>query len=740
MSHDIQLSNTNVPLQPALTPPQVLAPTGQPEAAPLRRIHRLLRGRYALAAVLAAIGAAAGVAAGVMLPKPAYESVGLIQIRPLVPSDNSKMDIVMPLYTQYVQDVMVKLHTDRVIQLAMQNPLWKQHREYPGELPPTEQVIQFGKNLSIKQRPDASEMIQVVYTDAQPDSSSVINAYREIWDTKDNRDLDTKVSYIKNQRDQTVLLMEANQRMMDGLVHEVGDDAAPILTARQTDLIALEKAYGTAKLRLDAVRDNLKRHTQGLADNENYSPNDIAGVDPQMQYRLNQLLDRQARIVTQGGALGPKNAAMVALQRDLEVWQKNVDDYAAQFNHDYFIEARNDGSGPPYKVLKDLRALEATASALEKQIATQKEFVTNVNQRHASIVAYKQKNDQLQAQINRYDQNLETLEFQKALGGQFTAIDDGSIPQPAGDRRPVFAALGFVGGAAVPIGFLLLLGLANPRYRFSDETNTETIGLNLLGILPDLPDRLSDPEQASIAAHCVHQIRTMLQISGGTEERRVFAVTSAAPGDGKTSLTLALGLSYAACGTRTLLIDCDLVGAGLTSRMNVNAPEGVLEAIANRSLLEYVRSTDVADVAILPVGSAQTLHASTLSPAALRRLIDEARKQFDTILIDTGPILGSIEASLVCAAADAVVLTVARGQQRPLVEKSINHLMNIGAKLAGGVFNRAQANDFDRSISGVSSLRSVASGNGHNGHDGPRYGTLGRAVHSTTQRSDANEG
>ena len=82
----------------------------------------------------------------------------------------------------------------------------------------------------------------------------------------------------------------------------------------------------------------------------------------------------------------------------------------------------------------------------------------------------------------------------------------------------------------------------------------------------------------------------MLQINGGTDDRRVFAVTSAAPGDGKTSLTLALGLSYAACGTRTLLIDCDLIGAGLTARMNVNAPEGVLEAIANRSLLEYVRS------------------------------------------------------------------------------------------------------------------------------------------------------
>src|SRR5437764_8946226 len=177
---------------------------------------------------------------------------------------------------------------------------------------------------------------------------------------------------------------------------------------------------------------------------------------------------------------------------------------------------------------------------------------------------------------------------------------------------------------------MLLVGLMDRRYRYSDEPGVDVSGITLLGILPNLPDRLSYPEQAAIAAHCVHQIRTMLQINGGPEERRVVAITSASPGDGKTSLTLALGLSYAACGTRTLLIDCDLIGAGLTARMNVSAAEGVLEAIANRNLLNYVRTTDIADVALLPVGSAGNLHASTLSPAALRRLIEEAEKHFET--------------------------------------------------------------------------------------------------------------
>jgi len=228
----------------------------------------------------------------------------------------------------------------------------------------------------------------------------------------------------------------------------------------------------------------------------------------------------------------------------------------------------------------------------------------------------------------------------------------------------------------------------------------------------------------------------MLQINGSAD-RRVIAVTSASPGDGKTSLTLALGLSYAACGTRTLLIDCDLIGAGLTHRMNVNAPGGILEAIAERSLMSHVRETDIDNVSLLPVAAARALHASTLSPAGLRRLIEEAEQHFDTILIDTGPLLGSIEAPMVCSAADRVVLAISRGQQRPMVERSISHLAAIGARLAGIVFNRAEQSDFARSISGMS-VRSFSARPSRRQDNGERIGPVARAVaRSRSSASDA---
>jgi Mrp family chromosome partitioning ATPase len=128
----------------------------------------------------------------------------------------------------------------------------------------------------------------------------------------------------------------------------------------------------------------------------------------------------------------------------------------------------------------------------------------------------------------------------------------------------------------------------------------------------------------------------------------------------------------------------------------------------------------------------------------MRRLINEARKHFEVILIDTGPILGSIEATPVCSAVDGVVLTVARGQQRPLVEKALAHLRSIGARISGVVFNRAQARDFEQSISGIS-LRSAARSQGgqsyaSNGQQAEQhagqYGSLAKAVASSTPRQD----
>ncbi len=127
----------------------------------------------------------------------------------------------------------------------------------------------------------------------------------------------------------------------------------------------------------------------------------------------------------------------------------------------------------------------------------------------------------LEKYTRRYDEKL----AEAAFGGTLTIIEEGGTPQRAPDKRKQMAFVGFLGGGALPFCLLLLIGLMDGRYRYSEEPTADMGGLALLGILPNLPDRLTDPAQAATAAHCVHQIRTMLQINS-TDDRKVYAITT----------------------------------------------------------------------------------------------------------------------------------------------------------------------------------------------------------------------
>jgi polysaccharide biosynthesis transport protein len=121
-----------------------------------------------------------------------------------------------------------------------------------------------------------------------------------------------------------------------------------------------------------------------------------------------------------------------------------------------------------------------------------------------------------------------------------------------------------------------------------------------------------------------------------------------------------------------------------------------------------VHATRVDNLWAIPVGIAHDFHPEQIATADMSRILDLARNDFDTIVVDTGPILGSLEANVVAPMSDRVVLVVSRGQQAKLVRSAIDRLTRLGAVCGGLVFNRAESYDFDRSISTVSlSARSV---------------------------------
>jgi Mrp family chromosome partitioning ATPase len=195
-------------------------------------------------------------------------------------------------------------------------------------------------------------------------------------------------------------------------------------------------------------------------------------------------------------------------------------------------------------------------------------------------------------------------------------------------------------------------------------------------------------------------MRVMLQVAAHGEPRH-YLMTSSCAGEGKTSLTMSLGLSFAASGSKTLVVDCDMVGRALTRGLGASDEMGLFESLGGGDPLRFIRRTR-AGVWFLPAGRVNALYASKVSHLSVRRFLQTLRPDFDVVLIDSGPILGSVEAATLASEVDGVIVTVTRGQESALVEKTSHYLKAIGAHIEGFVFNRAKTKDFHRSTYGGS--------------------------------------
>jgi tyrosine-protein kinase Etk/Wzc len=204
----------------------------------------------------------------------------------------------------------------------------------------------------------------------------------------------------------------------------------------------------------------------------------------------------------------------------------------------------------------------------------------------------------------------------------------------------------------------------------------------------------------------------------------VYSVTSACAGDGKTSIAYALGVSFAAAGDETIVVDADLVGCGLTRQLGLTRAEGLREAIPRTELNGEIHATGVAGLWALPVGVDERFEAPSLSPAILAPLLERLRGRFAVVIVDTGPILGSLEAGVVSRLSDRVVLVVSRGQSPRALKAAAQQVRRLGATCAGLVFNRATGRDFDRSTS-VGSFRSRSVGARPPGTKGAARQSLG---------------
>lgn len=154
-------------------------------------------------------------------------------------------------------------------------------------------------------------------------------------------------------------------------------------------------------------------------------------------------------------------------------------------------------------------------------------------------------------------------------------------------------------------------------------------------------------------------IRSAILLSNIDEPHKTVAITSALPGEGKTTTTFSLGRISAMSGSRTIILDCDLRRRLLTKAAAPSAGKGLLEVLSGDARLEDVLVQDAEPgLHILPVVESQFTPRDVFSSEAFRNLMDRLRREYDLVLIDTAPVLAVTDTRVIAQRCDAVVMNV----------------------------------------------------------------------------------
>ena len=271
--------------------------------------------------------------------------------------------------------------------------------------------------------------------------------------------------------------------------------------------------------------------------------------------------------------------------------------------------------------------------------------------------------------LGRMKLNYEEAKLRTATSGISTSIrvmDKPSVSdKPVNKSFSVNALAGLALGFFAGVGLVLLLGALDDRLK-SVRDLEGGLGIPVLGTVPKVaetagPDRalLARQDKDRQATESVRAIYSAMKINPGSAAGRVFLVTSTRPAEGKTFIATNLALAFAQHAERVIVVDADLRLPNVGPSLGFAGDGGVSRWFNGEMTLDEAIVKDVAPgLDVLPVGLSCRNPTQVINNPRFAEMIDELRRRYDRVFIDSPPIGAVSDALHLIPKVDGVVFVV----------------------------------------------------------------------------------
>ena len=263
--------------------------------------------------------------------------------------------------------------------------------------------------------------------------------------------------------------------------------------------------------------------------------------------------------------------------------------------------------------------------------------------------------------------------------------------RPTSPNHPRDLIVGLVIGLALGVAGALVREALDARVRDSAEIEKIT-GATLLGSIPKENNTevlVSITRPRSGRAEAYRHVRTNLEFTGPEGMPRSLVVTSAAPGEGKSSLSANLAVVAARSGRNVVLVDADLRKPSMAKYFGVQSSVGLADVLSGRwAWQECLVPVEGERIHVLTSGPIPRFPSELVGSAAMTNLIEELEQNFDLVIIDTPPVLPVSDALVIGVNVGGVVVVGRMVEtKRAALKRAVEAVRKVNGNLLGVVGN-----------------------------------------------------
>ena len=455
----------------------------------------------------------------------------------------------------------------------------------------------------------------------------------------------------------------------------------------QSDLEQAEALISTHKASVDYLKEQLKK------EGETRLAGWTLGESPTLTALRQQLVDLEVKLLGLQQKYADNHPEVIAVRKEIEEINGRIEKEAKKTTLQENLQP-NPLKDSLLMAQVELLKAEAKREALKRMLSQLEGELSQLPEKEMQLANLQRDVQVAETLYTTLQQRLQEARIAEATTfGNITAEEMATLP-----KEPIYPRKGL----NYMLGFLLAIALAiagAALAEYLDDTVKSPVDLERrcritpLAVIPRFENDASRlvvlDSHRSHASEAFRTLRSSLKFAGLGKPLKTILITSPEPSEGKSTVSANLAVAFAQAGQKTLIVDADLRRPRVHELFNLDRDVGLTNLlIGEADFDDVVMNTGIDNLYAITSGPIPPNPAELLESERTREVLEELKKRFDIVIVDSPLVMGMADAVILSSLCDGTLI-VARynSTSRDALNQVRKSLENAKANILGAVLN-----------------------------------------------------